>query len=364
MGKETKARLIGIDLLRCIAIYAVVVLHSDESFVVNSPVWSIILQFCSFAVPFFLATSFYLATDRLYAFGGNYNLTARLQRLLIPYAVWSVIYILYKVLKYLVAGEFDNLKDLFADPVAIIFFGGAAFHLYFLPLLISGTLLIKGLAYLIQVRIKPRTLVLLGVLSFFLYELILVSGNSFQIGPAIGFQPFIDSVFPMGNANPLLRVILASLALLIRCMPYVVVAAILTHPSIRFDLAKSNIRYAIFFCITFIAINLVGNLFLPEAFYEVLRGYLALCLALSLSTSIKPNFLIQSLSACSFGVYLMHLLIVESFGIIGNRLAPTLITQASMMTVLVISIVSLLISWGMTSVLLKRKPVAQYLFGV
>lgn len=82
---EQKPRLIGIDLLRGIAIYAVVILHLDEVILERHPSWTVITQFASFAVPFFLAASFYLSGDRLYVSDRPYNLELRLARVLVSY---------------------------------------------------------------------------------------------------------------------------------------------------------------------------------------------------------------------------------------------------------------------------------------
>ena len=59
------------------------------------------------------------------------SLTGTPAKALVPYVVWSVIYTLMRVLKYRLGGE-----TLPINVVGIIFFGGAAVQLYFLPLLL------------------------------------------------------------------------------------------------------------------------------------------------------------------------------------------------------------------------------------
>ena len=153
---EKKLRLTGVDMFRGIAVYAVVILHSDEGISVHPPIWEFIVKFSNFAVPFFLATSFYLAIKKLYISGSKYKLKPRLSRLLIPYGFWTLVYLLYKALKYLVDNELDRLNSLFQDPVALIFLGGAAFHLYFLPLLFAGTINVKISELLIKNNTKLK----------------------------------------------------------------------------------------------------------------------------------------------------------------------------------------------------------------
>ena len=65
MNKQPRS--VGIDLLRGLAIYSVVILHADQGVRVLPESWAMIRQASTFAVPFFLATSFFLAANKLYA---------------------------------------------------------------------------------------------------------------------------------------------------------------------------------------------------------------------------------------------------------------------------------------------------------
>lgn len=162
---DKKQRLIGIDLLRGLAIYAVVILHSNEVILVEPIGWAAILQFSSFAVPFFLATSFYLIINNIFIIPSQFQWKSRLTRLLIPYGIWSLVYLLQKSIKYLLKHENDQLVHLFQDPVLSICFGGCAFHLYFIPLLISGTLLVKFAYPLFKTQFMLQTLLVLFLSS-------------------------------------------------------------------------------------------------------------------------------------------------------------------------------------------------------
>ncbi|SRR5579883_1404735 len=139
-----KRRLVGIDLLKGVAAYAVVFIHSLGGPFGNTGFWAekIGLFFTGFAVPFFLATSFYLMAQKLYCSNSPYSLKSRLKNILTPYLIWTLIYLLFRTIKCLVIGDYQKISLLFSDPISILFFGGAAVQLYFIPLLMTGTIAI------------------------------------------------------------------------------------------------------------------------------------------------------------------------------------------------------------------------------
>jgi surface polysaccharide O-acyltransferase-like enzyme len=353
-------RLLGIDLFRGLAIYGVVILHTDEGLEVWPPAWSWIVQFSGFAVPFFLATAFYLTFSKLYVSKEKFALKERLTRLLVPYLFWSVLYVAYKVLKYLVQNETDSVIKLFQDPVGIIFCGGAAFQLYFLPLLALGTVLVKPISLVIARQIKLSLLVLLAVVSLIPYELLLISGNAFENGSGVAFQALFNS-----NDNQLLRIVGVTIAWAIRCLPYIFVAAIASHPNIKFILSKyeKNYLYAIVLALLFLTLNSFGGSLLPQSIYELGRGYTALLLGLALSAYLPSNRAIASLSFCSFGIYLSHLLFVETFQILEKRVYPGEVFRSSTPNLLIFALLSLAVSWIATDILMRKKYLTKLLFG-
>jgi fucose 4-O-acetylase-like acetyltransferase len=361
-----KKKLIGIDMFRGLAIFAVVVLHVDGSIVVPPLGWAQVTSFAKFTVPFFLAASFYLAIDKLYSSLKPYPLRSRLTRLLIPYSCWSALYVFYKIVKYSMTGDSGKLVALFHDPLALICFGGAAFHLYFLPLLAIGTILIKFSEWTIAKKISLAGLVLLCLVSFITYEILIVSGNSHDIVIHQAFQPLIAAVVPMENINPLLRWIAVSLACVIRCLPYILVSTILNHPAFKnFQLNFVNRRpnwWPWLWLFIFIILNGFGSQFLPQSLYEVSRGYLALWTAISLSNILKDNYLIQSLGACSFGIYLSHIFVLEFFQSMMKRIDPDYINSTSTPFLLMMAIVIMGISWAITLLLTRTKRLSSILF--
>lgn len=354
-----KNRLLGIDLLRGIAIYAVIVLHSDEPLTASPYGWSIILEFSKFAVPFFLSASFYFAFTKFYTTRKPFQLQHRAMRLLVPYLIWSGIYIGYKGLKYWVDGDTDKLLTLLQDPVGIIFCGGAAFHLYFLPLLMTGTIIVSLIHLLPHREVNFYVLISLFIITLVSYQALLASGNEFNNAQGAAFLTLLNGV-PDGSW---VRLPMVFIAWSVRCLPYILLAMIGTHPVLQrqqLSFRRWQLPAAI---ALFITINLVGIYVLPAAVYELGRGYSGLILAIVLSQVLRESDWIQDLGLCSFGIYLSHLLFVESFYIVVNRIYPTFLSGASSLTLLVCAALILLVCWGLTNLLKQRKMTASFLLG-
>lgn len=84
-----------------------------------------------FPVYFFFSASVFFTLQRARRNDGPLLQTLRLERLLVPYASWTLIYLALRLL----SGR-SLLQAPFAEWVKILGFGGAAVHLYFLPLLV------------------------------------------------------------------------------------------------------------------------------------------------------------------------------------------------------------------------------------
>lgn len=360
-------RLTGIDLFRGIAVYGVAILHSGDLGGNEATTgWvGIIRHFSNFAVPFFLATSFYLTINRLYTNKYRYSLNSRLSRLLIPYAIWSIIYLALKLSQYWILHQSDELGKIFQDPISLIFLGGGHYHLYFIPLLLTGTVIVKIAEYFIRHKVNLKTLVLLLMLVTTIYELMLVSGNSFILGPNIAFQEIIKVIFPNGNSNPLLRFLLVELSWTLRCLPYIFVAMILSHSSVHKYFLNFNYRHTTIIFLTFVFVNLFKLEILPQSIYEVIRGYISLSLAIGISSTVKENHLVKNIGVCSFGIYLMHALVIAMLKIIANKFYPNLFGHVSVVTVLTFASLSFMLSWAVTySIILKKKEASKLIFGV
>lgn len=363
---EKKQRLIGLDLFRGIAAYAVVILHADEGLTVQSGIWSAILNFSAFAVPFFLATSFYLTISKLYTSGGSYAWWSRLPRLLLPYGFWSLLYLCHKVLKYVIKHEPDKIRELLQDPLGLIFLGKAAFHLYFIPLLLAGTVFVIVAEYLIRKRVKLGALLgglILSLLIYECYRAFLYGVAPDQANLDTAAQGIRSLTSPKEHGNAFIRLLLVELGYMARCLPYIAVALLLNHPSIRGRLLKFDTKDTAVLLAAFLILNAFSVPLLPQTVHELARGYSALLLAVALSTNLKANVIIASLGNCSFGIYLMHLLVLEVCSSLAQKM-DLFTGQIAVLTLLAATTLSFSISWVVTSVLMKQKPVAKLMFGV
>ncbi len=338
------------------------ILHIDGGIQAIPTGWSQITNFSLYAVPFFLALSFYLAIEKLSGSPHPYPLRLRLIRLLVPYSIWSAVYLFYKVVKYVADGESSKLLNLFSDPLSLVCFGGAAIHLYFLPLLAIGTVLIKFSGWAIAKKISVAGLSLLGLISLLSYEALIISKNEYQIGINQAFQPLVAAVLPTGNLNPLWRYILVVIACIVRCAPYILVGTILNHPAAKKFRLNLVDKYPLLWLVVCLGLNIFGSQFLPQAGYEVARGYSFLLAAISVSHVLKDNYPIQSLGTCSFGIYLIHLFVIEFFQSLAKRVYPDYIYHVNTAILLLTAIVVVIISWAITSLLMRNKRLSSILF--
>ncbi len=359
---ERSPRLTGIDILRGVALLGVAIMHSGSSAPTTG--WARELQhFSGFAVPFFLATSFYLASSKFYTTSTPYPFRSRLPRLFIPYTAWVLIYVLFACVKYWVSGRFGDLGEIFQDPISIIFFGGPGYHLYFIPLLLTGTFLLKGAEWLAKHNLQLSGLSLLIALSTFAYQVILITGNGFELGTNWAFQPLFFGLGVDVHSFPLLRVSSVAIAWIFRILPYILIALLLQYPLLRKHLQKlDNTHSRIIIIILFFIVNGLGDLILPEAVHELARGWLALMVGISLSTLFAENALIKNLGLCSFGIYLTHLIWVEIFKTVLGSIYPDLLTHVSVQTLFLFASPAWITSWITTAFLIKQKGIMSKLF--
>lgn len=351
---EKKSRFTGIDLLKGVAAFAVVVIHAKTGSVPSEPpgYWAEkIVQFSdNFAVPFFLATSFYLMIQKIYSNNTPYSFISRFRRLFVPYVFWSIVYLLFRASKHLINNDITKLNELFSDPLAIIFFGSASGQLYFIPLLLSGIFLVT--VVMKPLLKKPIDIKLLGLL-------IIISIVANQI---VLERLQISSLLIDVNKNVLLRLILVEVSWVVRCLPYIFVAMLLNHPfSKKFFLSFDIKHTIIFFSLSFI-LNIFDTfsiLNISKAISEVCIAYFSLLFGISLSKFLKENDIIRNLGLCSFGIYFIHFLVFAIIQPIVYKIIPGYV---SLFTLLISATSAYLISWIATLYLMKAKWISKFMF--
>ncbi|MEH2068776.1 MAG: acyltransferase [Nostoc sp.] len=363
---EAKPRLSGVDLCRGIAAYAVVLLHSADPNRDRASYFSQEIQYLfSFAVPFFLAASFYFMICKSNA---DFSLTywkARCRRLLIPYIVWTVIYLIAKIIMFSASNQKEELNHLLGDPFLIIFYGKASYQLYYLPLLLVGTSLIIFANYFAKPKIGLKILASLSLLSLILYNLLLITGNTVDLHNDIAFNNLFNLVNYEPSKNEFLRFISIEVAWLLRCLPYFFIAMTLRYLLLKtnFSLLRVKLVYAYLLLGLFLIADVYSNPILT-GFREVFLGYSLLLYGIVLSNYLKPNSVIRNLALCSFGIYLIHLFGINFMEIYLKKTQPQLLDEVTFISQLAFSLPTFIMSWLAVFILMKNKSIAKYLFGV
>jgi peptidoglycan/LPS O-acetylase OafA/YrhL len=365
-----KPKLLGIELIRGLATYAVVLVHSgDEAW--GLPIDPIAIQFrlfFYFAVPFFLAAAFYFLTAKPDVVYSAKFWRSKVERLLIPYVVWSTLFFIFRVIIFSLAHQPERLQQLYQDPLSIVFFGGASYHLYFLPLLLTGTVLVLFTPLLARWRINTFGLVAIATFSTVLYTLLEVSGNGFQLKDmSIAFESLTTNFKIDVEKYPVLRFIAIETAWTIRCLPYFSIALLLNKLHFTQKLSKFKATIIVGLAVLFMLSNTLGKRFLPEGLSELILSFITLCFGISISRYFSNNKIgnfISSIGSCSFGIYLIHPFVMYAVKPILSKIVPKLTESVSILSMLTLSVSCFAISWVVVAYLTKTKLKTNYLFGV
>lgn len=339
-----KQRLVGLDVFRAIAAFAVVILHADEGISSQPAGWAGILNFSGFAVPFFLAAAFYLLLRKVCSEQKPIAWKPKLSRLLIPYGVWSLIYLGQNILRLIAKHQPEKLQGLANNFLGLIFLGQSAFHLYFIPLLVTGLLLVWAIKPLLRKRFSLLTQMGFVAASLIVYQ---------------SYRLFMVS--PTAESSHAETVALTVAGYAARCLPYIAIAFLLNHATVRDRLLKLNGKDALLLLLAFGVINIVHAPLLLRSLHELLVGYSAFLLALALSSLLRDNRVVTSLGYCSFGIYLMQLLWLDLCWSVLKRF--DLGSAPSTPMLLLVAALGFGLSWGMTALLMKPKGLSKILFG-
>jgi hypothetical protein len=208
----------------------------------------------------------------------------RTERILVPYAVWTVVYTSMKLVKSHIIGQ-----KLAIDPLGLVFFGGSAVQLYFLPLL----LLMQGMALIvILLKRNPLPWRMIG-LVFFPVALL---GYLGMAGQYYGFSDF-----------------------LFRGVGFVSLAFLLRYAQGKMKWRQFNSVFC--WAILPLAVSTV-YLGYPLNYLGKMEGPLVgYCIAgIALNTRFtSDNALLRKLLTCSFGIFLVHFGFLEFYEFITSR---------------------------------------------
>jgi peptidoglycan/LPS O-acetylase OafA/YrhL len=300
-------RLAGVDVMRGFGAFGVICVHAG--LVVGnriSPAGAALQAWFDFVVPFFLVTAFYFALrgEKARAVPWRDWLRQRFARLLVPYFIWSVVYLALHVLKLCLDHQTGNIRSLFQDPVGLLLDGGTGLALYFLPLLFVG--LVVAHAFRAFLATAPLWLLGIGLLGVALAAFFVTNtGNGYDLGSAKGFRHALPGL----NGFPPARLLLALLADAVRCLPLIATAAILVRvlspfkrPSSGWALLIGGVALAL----PLLASQLGASRYLPE----FIAGSGAFLVGWGLP--VPAGRITAMVGLFSFGVYLVHQVVLEA----------------------------------------------------
>jgi peptidoglycan/LPS O-acetylase OafA/YrhL len=357
-------KLLGIELCRGLAAYAVILVHSgDENWGLATDPRAIDFRLhFYFGVPFFLAVAFYFLTAKPdIAYSASFW-RSRLDRLVIPYAIWSAIFLTLRIIIFTLSQQTDRLQELLSDPLSIVFFGGASYHLYFLALLLAGTCSILFIPLLQKLKVSNLGLLVISALSIALYHWLETSGNSFQLGADVAFTNILNLWQIDLKSHPLLRLLLVEVAWTIKCLPYLFIS-LLSH-QISPNLNISQRLKTIGSIGGFMAINIIGRLLLPGALQEIILAYTLLLVGISISSyfgNTATSKLVANIGSCSFGIYLIHPFMMNIVKSMVGKMSPELTNSISIPSMLALSIPCFLISWLVVAITKNQLAEKQFL---
>lgn len=360
-----KRRLLGVDLCRGVAAFAVIVVHSgDETWGVPISEWAVKFRLLFyFAVPFFLAVSFFFTTQNFSKSIFSQFWQTKFQRIIIPYAFWSIFYLLFGTM-FVLTHQNARLNELLHDPIAVIFFGGAAYHLYFLPLLVSGTLLVFPANNLVKRRNGIAIIAFVFIFSIIVNEIIALSGNSFRLNPPVAFPSLLNLIEPNSIGYQIARFFFMQIAWMLKCLPYLCLAIILNYliAKAKPSIFKSK-SLLLLFGTVFIFTNIFREKFILSELSPVVIAFSLLLFGICLSSHLTENSIIKSLGNCSFGIYLIHPILKRMIASILNFVLPQLDDRVTIFSMVCYSISTFLLSWLVVLLLMQNKQLAKFMFG-
>ncbi|MEL6495656.1 MAG: acyltransferase family protein, partial [Cyanobacteria bacterium J06623_7] len=255
-----------------------------------------------------------------------------------------------------------EVKQLLQDPISLIFFGSASYHLYFIPLLMAGIVLFYLANYLTQQRDLNLVLVGFALSSLTSYQLLINGQNDFNLGSGTAFPELLGLINYHSLFYQPSRIVLVYAAWAVRCLPYLAIALLINHAwtdNVERWLDRRRTIVALF--LVCILANAFAEQYLPRAISEIIIAYSLLLFGIGISRYLPNSSLITQIGACSFGIYLIHPFIKSAVDIALTKLVPQITQQVSIFSILTYSLISFLASWTVVALMKKNKLISKYI---
>ncbi len=219
-----------------------------------------------------------------------------------------------------------------------------------------------SLKFLLNNIYNIKILIILIISSTGLYQLILTSGNSFYLGYNTAFVNLVQSTIPDLNNYYLIRLILIYICWFLKCLPYIFIAILLNNPIFTKNYFKLSKTHTIIFFGLFIILQVweISGILKFSLVQELCAAYVCLLFGISLSNQLKENYIITSLCICSFGIYLMHHLVIEFIRPIVSKIYSA---SVDTVPVLICTLFSFSLTWLIVFYLRKSQKYRKLLFG-
>ena len=299
--KQQENKLFWADELRVFATYSVMVIHASAGLLYQpmfGMVWwtgNILDGATRFCVPAFLMLTGALLLPKDSTL--SEFIKRRFTRILIPFLFWSAVYIIYHLTQLEPLGSFGTVKWLYKQILR-----GASFHLWYIYMIIGIYLFIPIIGKWARQATEKEVLYFLSI------WIVTLCINQ----PALtAYIPGFGLLYFSGYLG------------------YVVLGYYLTDP--RFEWHKKIARFSWLFVISGIAITILGTYYLSYLTKTVrvdFYSYIILNVMLAVTgifllfknrknTTFKTHPLIAFLSKYSFGIYLVHVLVLTLLAKVG-----------------------------------------------
>ena len=317
MEKE-KGRLLYIDILRIVACFSVVMLHSAAQYWYDIPVsdrnWLIINSYNAivrFGVPIFVMISGALFLNQKGVIDIKKIYLNNILRLVVIYVVWSAIYGIYDCTTF----DWSAMKpgDFFAE----IYSG--RYHLWYIPMTIGLYMLIPIWKKWLEGATKQdvRYFLLLFIVFKILRSTIMVIkpmewlafvGGIFEFGTILDYQGYLILGYYIAHYGVEKR--WHKFIYLAGALGLVINIVLGNYKSLRTGTPNGEIydSFGLFTCLTVIALFIFG--------VEKMSKW---------NVSLRQQAVMKEVSMATLGIYLMHLLwmeILQSIGIDSMMASP------------------------------------------